>query len=919
MSADLEADALGLGEASADSDEGSEAAAGGSAYVDDSNSGVHALSTQGTDAKGLKAKNEDGDDATSSEAPDSQEDHNATGPRRTVDAATFADDLIRELKRQNPPLVPRAANLRTVLGLPDDVLLVRTADLVRKAMDELALGLHWHLLYTLVHSAWQAHLFSNLGLSTLRFRGKPAKQPGNQPRRAKRIRYPEIELRVRSDADGVLRLEGLDAFFNVRSLDFRALLNHVVRVNTTRRGVWTFHRKRGTGTYYPENVVRSAQLLGNCANFFSHRNAVVPRTVSPAPGDAASDFAAIKERELQVSTAFFTAVASWTASLEAKIHKLKAMHAPDRTADQLYAHDKDWLHGLCRSMLDVSCTHLRAADSIRLLFLKMISVPRSAEDTPSAVDALRSLSSRLEHLDEEDELADEDTESVARTDAKGDRLREKAENNPVQGAPHSSIAPPAILAAPHPANVAEADPREVRFALYSLWTRFGAPDPESSASVDEDGNADDDNDTETRSEVSATSGRSRTRSRASTEDGDASSRWCPNEALEFGTVRVTRYEFQNLGTRPCLGVRASFTVDPLGVTHVDLVHRMIDVTLLTLRQALMEAATRYMETRALDKAQNLVVAHVVESALLIKAHGKRLHVDWDTLKTTGLQNSKVAMFDEAAYDPVGGHLELFCSFARRQDVSDVVASQLWSASDVVQHFFRYEPRFADPRFVAEFLRRLVHPRTGAALFPEAAAMIQVRDRIMHHFHLIHAEEYSIGELYTDHGSMQCLIRKVCASLGVDPRMGRMAVLSAAMDDLEDLIGHYKRWRARQNAAFHQFAIAERLVLAQSTVKALLAAYDAETDTMDRGLRTDLAAEDGSGEALKYLLDLFGPIPEAGAEDDDDDAAEEDNLYNVLGGDDDHFSDGKGDEEADVDGESDDAGKTSKVPIKRTNE
>jgi len=281
-----------------------------------------------------------------------------------------------------------------------------------------------------------------------------------------------------------------------------------------------------------------------------------------------------------------------------------------------------------------------------------------------------------------------------------------------------------------------------------------------------------------------------------------------------------------------------------------------------------------MQARAKGERQDPLLSHVIESALLLKSNGKTLRVDWPTLKLAQLEDSQVAIFEEASHDPVFGRLELFSTFSRRKDVGSAVQKKHWSPIDVVRHFFRYEPRFADPRFVAEFLRRLLHPRTGAYLFPEANAVVDIRDRAMHHFHLIHSDHYSISELYHDLSMMRNLVVSVSNMLHVDPLQGRMKTLWVAMEELEDLIGHYKRWRSRQHVAFHYIAQSERLDVAVSTVRSLLDSYDESSGAIERKLRSDLEFEDGSSEALAYLLELFGSVV-------DEDGEKEENPYDAL--------------------------------------
>ena len=76
-----------------------------------------------------------------------------------------------------------------------------------------------------------------------------------------------------------------------------------------------------------------------------------------------------------------------------------------------------------------------------------------------------------------------------------------------------------------------------------------------------------------------------------------------------------------------------------------------------------------------------------------------------------------------------------------------VENQYQRRADLIPNLVMYDPHFGDPRFVAEFLRR-IKDDTEVQLFPEAQHLVDMRDRAMHHYHLLESRHYTATELRT---------------------------------------------------------------------------------------------------------------------------------------------------------------------------
>ena len=191
-----------------------------------------------------------------------------------------------------PPIVPDVPNLRAVLNLPPNVFTVRHQDLMRKAMDELTLGLSWYIMYTMVHSAaWAKHC-------SVMSKDRPSPRPIYF--QAKTMHSPSQQQRVMLGANVSSPKDIFDSIHEFASGSFtretRELLAHIVNLNSPRTRKF----------YYGDGIAKAASSVRQCYLFLYHRNGFVPE--SGAAGDESMSEYSIKPsmRVIDLSRCFFS-------------------------------------------------------------------------------------------------------------------------------------------------------------------------------------------------------------------------------------------------------------------------------------------------------------------------------------------------------------------------------------------------------------------------------------------------------------------------------------------------------------------------------------------------------------------------------------------------------------------------------------
>jgi len=625
----------------------------------------------------------------------------------TSSSAKFADELCEKLRGKRVVFdvqgMPSLPNFQKVLVVSDDLLLVRVNDMVRKAMDEMALGLQWYILFTMVHSSVVA---KDTGRK-IWFGG--FKAAGSE--------LPRSVIRTDSEND---MHHDIDWHVKTYMTDLRTQFKHIYKLNAKENGGrWHFSIKGCKGHYYPGKPAEDTKILQALANYFFHRNGIVRRRVVL---DKENGFEEVSQRDDIVADCFMTRICNW----------LKPLIREGRHALHVIENKPSFITGskldAVRDLLEAAIWHFNTVlDIVNKSYpaLKEVLIQGKGE----------SISSDL-------------VEEYLHT------LREKLEIDTYNGNSTS---------------------RHVCFGLFMLWTRF-PPIP---------------NQTEHDTDKQHNGVKNLSRKASSAESS-------PNE---FEMVRVKRHRLATLeevqsGT-PFVISHQNFTADPLGETHLDIINRMLDITHLGLRSLLIAGAAAYSKQclgGGTEACANFHVRnHIVEEALHLKCglDGKLLVPDFFVIDDLALTETNIGLFKTEYGDK---NVEFFRYFARRNDVSNIDGP----LEKLVQLFVEYDPHFGDPRFVAEFLKRIRHPCNHHNLFPEADYMIKVRDRAMHQYHLKDPSHTTIDELTRHlsvfHGLLISLASSLQVSTDIDP--------IKALVEMKTLLVHYQNWRQRQQLAFN---------------------------------------------------------------------------------------------------------------------
>jgi hypothetical protein len=182
-----------------------------------------------------------------------------------------------------PPLVPKTDCVFEVLtNLKHDFFTVSPIELERKASDELTLGLHWYVLFTLIHNAadttGRAKIFflSKRGQGQLLADGADEFEPSAE----------DQQLMIHTDTDSNMRrdIKIFDEYAPTK--DVRLLLKHIQKVNS---------KGHCRDLYYNPSCESYAANALSCVRYFIHNCKYSPRSADAAAGT----FAAISLREVR--------------------------------------------------------------------------------------------------------------------------------------------------------------------------------------------------------------------------------------------------------------------------------------------------------------------------------------------------------------------------------------------------------------------------------------------------------------------------------------------------------------------------------------------------------------------------------------------------------------------------------------------
>ena len=612
--------------------------------------------------------------------------------------------MAEQTKRLWMPDVP---NLREVLGLSDDPFIVTGSNLVRKAIDELTLGLHFYVLYTMTHS--QAR--SGKGIE---FRVRNGHYwDGHQGKYLPVNKDPKI---YSVDLSNFVTYAQSVKLYTQTSLskDVKQLLNHVTTLPINFRQCY-YEPKPERDSY---DAARYANILRKISRFYYHRNFLVPKTPEAGQESVKHDASNKREREMAAVVFYYC---------KCFVEHIPKFFVPKYDFKQItkYFSDDNFynknksslntvkLETLCRNLEDASFTHFRNVAMICDIHKALLS-KRTISTTDSFQKTLQDLSPYLEDSD------------------------------------------------------------VIQYVVFAIWTKFGPYIDKFNEYEREEKN------TNLLDKFQKT-----------------------QLSFPFRYAKVVRYTIKEdllakADVDNFLIKNKHFLMDPIGVTNLDMINRALDLTNQALKQILLKALTEEADNRddQPEIARNLDDQRIARNAVL-----KSL-MELNDNKIPRLEPSNDEVFngiDATVFDRVDSEGKyLVKDFNEKWFCKERAYSQML-ISERVRNFILYDPNFADPRFIGEFLNTLQ--------FQDATRLINIRDDASHQRTLMTGRIITYQMLSDDIKYIRSFVESVATTLGVNQNNFKEF---KALQELEELIGktqvgstaksHYKRWRARQGFA-----------------------------------------------------------------------------------------------------------------------
>jgi hypothetical protein len=279
---------------------------------------------------------------------------------------------------------------------------------------------------------------------------------------------------------------------------------------------------------------------------------------------------------------------------------------------------------------------------------------------------------------------------------------------------------------------------------------------------------------------------------------------------------------------------AKFLTDPIGITHLDVINRGLDLSAQVLRKILMETACMYA---AEGKNEN-VMKQLISLSLPEFAVMKPQEV---------FSGSSAFLYSE--YWPEGGGAKSLADEFFDRHVSVPAMEEKFS------NFVRMDPHFCDPRFLARFFADIKDDTGKKQLIEEASKLVDVCDHSAHQFNLLNPKAYTYSKLQNDLSNILGCIRNIRELLHIRAEVAESE--HKALQEMQSMLPNYFLWRRRQHAAVHIRSAAEGgpgiNKVAKDTVAALL-------ERLERGEGTLSALDenDNSQVVLVELLRLLGP-------------------------------------------------------------
>ena len=723
-------------------------------------------------------------------------------------------------------IVPHSDALRRhIPGLQKDLFTVTPLELIRKATDELTLGLHWFVLMTMVHSSVDAMPPSARGpggLVPMKFDPADVERSVSRGTAVGKV-FNYIGGEYRIEAGRVLRVDATSTETLVDSMiayqayaparDWRMLLRHITQ-------------GRFDSRYYPVDQVDEGnftfQQLGRSVisylSFFAHRNCNVGDESRGTEG---------------LSVDFKTRVTvEWAKSaLDEMTTLTRVLERQKLSEPRRVPAGKEFAKQAFQELREAAISHLKAVSKIRQIFEEIYQRP-ATEVQPQQV---------LQQLEDQLRIDLEVTTAKARDDLVAQRgpgddseLCERLRNFA------SSEAAMSVSS---------------QFALFTLWTRFGMRHPEEDRAKGEI-------EEECKEEEKTVK---------HLEFSEARKGGSPRTRLKrpgtLSVVRVARHSLQPLEdvkkrqredktSENFVKKTVSFLADPRGATNLDIIHRALDAAAFALRAVLREAVIRLERVPRQKSAQtesDTNVIWLVERVCSLK--------DWDLIedhqrprKAPDIGKKYFKDMKTAAADGCPPHPGNRFFDAARLETKKVL------------RFLDFWPGWYDSRHMAEFFDRISGERTSAdglgGVFGAAGAVRRIRDRSFHGFTLLQGESISNVQLKEEVGKLRTLVEEVGGVAGIE--LDDLDEYQALLQ-LQAALPLYFHWRSSHHLAEKKLDPEARLKKALEAVRGMRLAYEAQ------GGLGKYAEGDASDESLEYLLRsapsiaaLGGPQVEAAA-------------------------------------------------------
>ena len=423
------------------------------------------------------------------------------------------------------------------------------------------------------------------------------------------------------------------------------------------------------------------------------------------------------------------------------------------------------------------------------------------------------------------------------------------------------------------------DPSTSQFVVFGLWTRFGpqvTQDELPEATQNELREFTDNEGYEQCDEAENGTGACMT---------EETKRAVRHNALRYAMVLChTVHPLCATEAKKFVATETSFLVDPIGITHVDLLNRSVDVSLRALRRILYEALT---DSHCPNGRCRCPDQHCADRQKFFKQISALQEDEADIVNMTTMKakyigdNVLVQRFSE--YKPKGNvpRRKLVTEFNEREEVRRLGVARD-TERDPIRNFVLFDSHFADPRFVSKFLERNYVSGTDArklvSVLDEASHQRTLKALPMRSPMKLERVEFYVAIL-------RRLVKDFARKLKL-PGYKQFPEFKA-LGELVELLKHYRRWCERRD-----FLCSEKLLRKVPKFWERVCRF-----TLTEFLKTDgeLARVDDRDEsqlAMKHLLSIYqrsdarsNPMSslDADLEDDceHDDDGDEDDVYNKV--------------------------------------